>query len=181
MFAAAVSIVKNEGIGALLSGLGPTIVGYGIEGAMKVRCNERLVQQISIIPVYCVVNLTIASIVVHQFLLLSYVYVQFGVYEVAKPIFNAILKDMTALAFVLASIVAGAVAALLLCPLESLRIRQVTDPSFSKDSLFTGLPRLIREHGIGSLFGGVWAMLAKQVPYVHLFHSQNLIFMFSCT
>jgi hypothetical protein len=32
--------VKKEGPGALLSGLGPTIVGYGIEGAMKVRDRE---------------------------------------------------------------------------------------------------------------------------------------------
>jgi solute carrier family 25 phosphate transporter 3 len=37
MLAATVDIVKKEGPGALLSGLGPTVVGYGIEGAMKVR------------------------------------------------------------------------------------------------------------------------------------------------
>ena len=85
-------------------------------------------------------------------------------YEVAKPIFAALLDDRTALAFVLASIIAGAVAALLLCPMESLRIRQVTDPKYANDSLLTGLPRLIREDGLASLFGGVWAMLAKQVP-----------------
>lgn len=36
MLAAAVDIVKDDGPGALLSGLGPTVVGYGIEGAMKV-------------------------------------------------------------------------------------------------------------------------------------------------
>jgi hypothetical protein len=36
MLAATAEIVKNEGPGALLSGLGPTVVGYGIEGAMKV-------------------------------------------------------------------------------------------------------------------------------------------------
>mmetsp|Transcript_108002 Transcript_108002/g.302527 ORF Transcript_108002/g.302527 Transcript_108002/m.302527 type:complete len:319 (-) Transcript_108002:205-1161(-) len=124
MLAATVEIVKNEGPGALLSGLGPTVVGYGIEGAMK-----------------------------------------FGVYEVAKPIFAALLKDNTAMAFVMASVIAGAVAALLLCPMESLRIRQVTDPKYANDSLLTGLPRLIRENGFASLFGGVLAMLAKQVPY----------------
>jgi len=64
----------------------------------------------------------------------------------------------------MASVVAGAVAALLLCPMESLRIRQVTDRKYANDSLLTGLPRLIREDGFASLFGGVWAMLAKQVP-----------------
>eukprot|EP00934_Nitzschia_sp_Nitz4_P004271 Nitzschia sp. Nitz4//scaffold23_size168460//66083//67379//NITZ4_002215-RA/size168460-processed-gene-0.255-mRNA-1//-1//CDS//3329543623//4261//frame0 len=124
MLAAAVAIIQKEGPGALLGGLGPTVVGYGIEGAMK-----------------------------------------FGVYEVAKPIFSAFLQNNIPLAFIMASILAGAVAALLLCPLESLRIRQVTDPSYAKDSLFTGLPKLVRENGVGSLFGGVWAMLAKQVPY----------------
>jgi solute carrier family 25 phosphate transporter 3 len=34
---AAVDIVKTQGPGALLGGLGPTVVGYGVEGAMKVR------------------------------------------------------------------------------------------------------------------------------------------------
>jgi solute carrier family 25 phosphate transporter 3 len=86
------------------------------------------------------------------------------VYELAKPIFSALLKDNTGLAYVLASAIAGAVAAVLLCPMESLRIRQVTDPKYASDSLLTGLPRLIKEDGFGSLFGGVLAMLAKQVP-----------------
>ncbi len=36
MLAATAEIIKTEGAGALLSGLGPTVVGYGIEGAMKV-------------------------------------------------------------------------------------------------------------------------------------------------
>ena len=82
----------------------------------------------------------------------------------AKPIFAAIWKEHTALAFIMASVVAGAVAAVLLCPMESLRIRQVTDPKYAGDSLLTGLPRLIKESGFLSLFGGVLAMLAKQVP-----------------
>jgi len=43
MLAAAVEIVKNEGPGALLSGLGPTVVGYGVEGAMKVRFDGAVV------------------------------------------------------------------------------------------------------------------------------------------
>lgn len=34
---AAVDIIKTQGPGALLGGLGPTVVGYGVEGAMKVR------------------------------------------------------------------------------------------------------------------------------------------------
>lgn len=39
---ATVSIVKEEGINALLGGLGPTLVGYGIEGVYKLlRINTR--------------------------------------------------------------------------------------------------------------------------------------------
>mmetsp|Transcript_28603 Transcript_28603/g.69291 ORF Transcript_28603/g.69291 Transcript_28603/m.69291 type:complete len:188 (+) Transcript_28603:834-1397(+) len=49
--------------------------------------------------------------------------------------------------------------------MESLRIKQVTDESYQNDSLLTGLPKLIQQDGFLSLFGGMWAMLAKQVPY----------------
>jgi solute carrier family 25 (mitochondrial phosphate transporter), member 3 len=41
MLSAAVDIVKKEGPATLLSGLGPTVVGYGIEGAMKV-CDSQI-------------------------------------------------------------------------------------------------------------------------------------------
>jgi len=37
---AALDIIKTDGPGALLAGLGPTVVGYGVEGAMKVRQNK---------------------------------------------------------------------------------------------------------------------------------------------
>lgn len=124
--AATMTIIQKEGPGTLLSGLGPTVVGYGVEGAMK-----------------------------------------FGVYEICKPIFANLLSrdnpNNKALAFILASTVAGAIAALLLCPMESLRIRQVTDVEYANKSLLTGLPKLIAQDGFASLFGGVWAMLAKQV------------------
>jgi solute carrier family 25 (mitochondrial phosphate transporter), member 3 len=131
MVGTAVDIIQNEGPNALLGGLGPTVVGYGIEGAMK-----------------------------------------FGVYEIAKPIFRALLNGGTdtttnpALAYLLASASAGAVAAILLCPMESTRIRIVTDPAFANKGLLTGLPKMIREDGPWASFAvGLWAMLAKQVPY----------------
>jgi solute carrier family 25 phosphate transporter 3 len=125
---AAINIVKEDGTGVLLGGLGPTVVGYGIEGAMK-----------------------------------------FGVYELMKPVFASLLGSSeggnTAVAFLSASVVAGAVAALLLCPMESTRIRIVTDPAYAGKGLLTGLPKLISEEGLWSTFSGLWAMLAKQVPY----------------
>ncbi len=133
MISTAMDIVSTEGSNALLGGLGPTVVGYGIEGAMK-----------------------------------------FGVYEIAKPIFRAWLSGGVesstttnpALAYLLASVAAGAVAAILLCPMESTRIRIVTDPAFANKGLLTALPQMIREDGPWASFQvGLWAMLAKQVPY----------------
>uniref|UniRef100_A0A7S3P8N7 Uncharacterized protein n=1 Tax=Amphora coffeiformis TaxID=265554 RepID=A0A7S3P8N7_9STRA len=126
---AALDIIKTDGPGALLAGLGPTVVGYGVEGAMK-----------------------------------------FGVYEVMKPVFASLLSSggdgsNKAVAFLLASVVAGAVAALLLCPMESTRIKMVTDPVYAKDNLLSALARLAATEGLGSSFGGLWAMLSKQVPY----------------
>jgi len=117
---------KEEGGPAtLLKGLGPTILGYGIEGAMK-----------------------------------------FGAYEVTKPVFKALLGEKRkVLAFMMASFLAGAIAAVLLVPMESLRIKQVTDPSYKEDSIMTGLPRIFRDDGFWVTMSGVWAMLAKQVPY----------------
>lgn len=123
MAAAAVSILKSDGPGALLGGLGPTVVGYGVEGAMK-----------------------------------------FGCYEIAKPIMSKIFSNI-AVAYILASVLAGAVASILLCPMESARIRVVTDKDYKGLGLMQTLPRLIREDGFWSLFGGIFAMLSKQVPY----------------
>lgn len=92
------AIVAQNGIGALLGGLGPTVVGYGAEGAIK-----------------------------------------FGLYESLKPTFAQFLPaDDVAVAYLGASVIAGAAASLLLCPMEHTRIRLVTEPSFAK-----GLVRLI--------------------------------------
>lgn len=122
---ALLKVVQEEGSSTLTAGLGPTVVGYGMEGAMK-----------------------------------------FGVYEVMKPILASSLGgDNTAVAYLLASVLAGAVAALLLCPMESTRIRIVTDPAFADKGLLTGLPLLVQQQGLLSTFNGLWAMLAKQVPY----------------
>eukprot|EP00527_Entomoneis_sp_CCMP2396_P009280 CAMPEP_0198138346 /NCGR_PEP_ID=MMETSP1443-20131203/1744_1 /TAXON_ID=186043 /ORGANISM="Entomoneis sp., Strain CCMP2396" /LENGTH=336 /DNA_ID=CAMNT_0043800075 /DNA_START=185 /DNA_END=1195 /DNA_ORIENTATION=- len=129
MASTAVELVKEDGASVLLGGLGPTVVGYGIEGAMK-----------------------------------------FGVYEVMKPVFAEIFKKAdgssnTALAFLLASAVAGAVASLILCPMESTRIKMVTDRAYKEKNLLTGLAMIVKDEGLGSIFGSIWAMLAKQVPY----------------
>jgi solute carrier family 25 phosphate transporter 3 len=123
MLKATSKIIKQDGPGALLAGLGPTVVGYGIEGAAK-----------------------------------------FGIYEVLKPVFGQFIEDQS-LAFIMASVAAGAVAALILCPAESVRIRIVTDKEYADKGLLTGLPKLINEEGLLELFAGFSAMISKQVPY----------------
>ena len=40
----------------------------------------------------------------------------------------------------------------------------MTDSSFAK-GLLDGLLRIINENGATTLFNGIWAMLAKQIPY----------------
>eukprot|EP00956_Cyclotella_meneghiniana_P042761 scaffold249312_cov72-Cyclotella_meneghiniana.AAC.10 len=129
-------IIREEGPQALVKGLGPTLVGYGVEGALK-----------------------------------------FGVYEVTKPLVVAAFSTMAAkmklksgsagaLPFLLASIAAGAIASVVLVPMESARIRMVTDPNFDGLSLLGGLHQLVKEAGlIPTLTVGMGAMLAKQVPY----------------
>jgi len=145
MLDAALSIIKEDGPTALLGGLGPTVVGYGIEGAMK-----------------------------------------FGVYEVCKPIMINLIKGSRGAAYIAASVFAGAVASILLCPMESTRIRQVTDPGYADKGLLTAFPQLVKEEGLGPMFSGIWAMLSKQVcVYLclrsemergsYLFSSQNTV------
>lgn len=123
---ATMSILKTDGPTALLGGLAPTVVGYGIEGAMK-----------------------------------------FGVYEVTKPLMASILPTQnTATAFIAASVLAGAVASVFLCPMESARIRVVTDEEYKDKSLAATLIKLIKDDGgVMGLFSGIYAMLSKQVPY----------------
>jgi len=130
MRSAAIEIVKEDGPNALLGGLGPTVIGYGVEGAMK-----------------------------------------FGVYEIMKPVFASLLsggdgdgKNAPA-AFLMASIVAGAVASMLLCPMESTRIKIVTDRAYAGKGFVAALSKLMADEGFFSTFAGIWAMLAKQVPY----------------
>ena len=78
MLAAAKDIIKTEGIAFLLTGLAPTVVGYGLEGALK-----------------------------------------FGFYETFKMLF-ANLTPHKFTNFLLASVVAGAVASIVLVSIPSL-------------------------------------------------------------
>jgi len=130
-------IIREEGASTLVKGLGPTLVGYGIEGALK-----------------------------------------FGIYEMTKPLAVRAFQNLNdklvkrsgvglgPIPFLIASIMAGAAASLVLVPMESVRIRMVTDPEFEGVSLAGGLGKLVEEAGLArTLTVGLGAMLAKQIPY----------------
>jgi solute carrier family 25 phosphate transporter 3 len=123
MLDATSKIVRSEGFSFLLTGLAATVVGYGIEGALK-----------------------------------------FGFYEMFKGVFAAVTASPF-VAFLLASVVAGAVASLGLCPMEDARIRMVGDKDYAKDNLLQAMARIVHRHGLRSAFSGLGAMLAKQIPY----------------
>lgn len=103
--------------------------------------------------------------------------VKFGVYESLKPLFLnlfsssssnsggvAVVVDPTE-PYLFAALAAGALASLILCPMEETRIRLVTDPSFGS-GLLDGLPKLLKQEGVLAPFQrGILPMLSKQVPY----------------
>ncbi len=87
----AMTLIKNDGPSALLAGLTPTLIGFGVEGGVK-----------------------------------------FGVYESLKPLFMSILGvgvDDKFIPYLAASVGAGAVASLMLVPMERARIKVVTSSS----------------------------------------------------
>lgn len=130
---AAHEIVKEEGMSALWSGLGPTACGYLLEGAVK-----------------------------------------FGTYEILKPFFRSLLTRMAAttsmafldsklLAYMLCGVSAGFAASLMLCPMEAIRIRMVSERS-TGGWLKAGY-KILKEEGVGGLCKGINPMIFKQVPY----------------
>ena len=57
---------------------------------------------------------------------------KFGCYEVLKPWCMQLSSSRT-LNYLMASVVAGAVASIVLCPAEEVRIKQVSDPAFCEE------------------------------------------------
>merc|ERR1712176_1106179 len=56
------------------------------------------------------------------------------------------------------------IADVFLCPLEAVRIRQVSDPTFA-DGLADGFVKMMKLEGIGGFYSGFLPILAKQIPY----------------
>jgi len=56
------------------------------------------------------------------------------------------------------------IADLFLCPLEAIRIKSVSDPTFPK-GVSSGISRVLSTQGFGGLYAGLGPILFKQVPY----------------
>jgi len=56
------------------------------------------------------------------------------------------------------------IADIFLCPLEAVRIRSVSDPTFC-DGLADGFAKMLKLEGVGGFYAGFAPILAKQVPY----------------
>lgn len=115
---AAIKIAKEEGITSLLLGIGPTFVGYGLEGALK-----------------------------------------FGMYEVFKSCLYSFVRNETTV-LILASVMAGFMASLVLCPIEVTRIKMVSDPEYRNSNL-----RQVSKKDFVASFNGLVPMMMKQIPY----------------
>jgi solute carrier family 25 (mitochondrial phosphate transporter), member 3 len=63
-----------------------------------------------------------------------------------------------------AAAAAECIADLFLCPLEAVRIRAVSDPSWST-GLADGFAKMARAEGVAGFYAGLLPILAKQVPY----------------
>ena len=59
--------------------------------------------------------------------------------------------------------------------MEEARIKMVGDESWAKENVVTGILRLVRENGIFSTFGGLPAMLSKQVS-VRVEHLSSVLY-----
>lgn len=132
---AAHEIIKEEGMSALWAGLGPTAFGYLLEGAVK-----------------------------------------FGTYEILKPVFKTFLSGLAGftslaflnsriLAYMLCGAAAGVAASIMLCPMEAIRIRMVSEPEYATGGWLKAGYRMLKQEGVGGLCKGINPMIMKQVPY----------------
>ena len=129
-------ILQNEGVSGLLSGLGPTALGYLMEGAIKYGVYEILKP---------VVLQSLARVTVWSHYL-------------------AFLNTKV-VGFSISAAISGMAASVMLLPMEALRIRIVANPDKrSRGWLVTGY-KMLKDEGATSMTKAIVPMLSKQVPY----------------
>lgn len=128
-------IWREEGSKGLLAGLGPTAIGYALEGGIKFGVYEALK------PFVAIALFRIAT-------LAPWLY-----------FFNT-----KVMAFAVCAAFSGVAASIVLCPMEALRIRMVANPDSQLGWFQTAL-LMIKTEGLMSLIKGMEPMIYKQVPY----------------
>ncbi|PFH54107.1 hypothetical protein AMATHDRAFT_136403 [Amanita thiersii Skay4041] len=128
-------VVAKEGVATLLTGFGPTAVGYFVQGGAKFAGYEFWKKKF--------VQIAGAGDPAHG-------------YETA-------VRHRTAI-YLGAASVAEFFADILLTPLEATRIRLVAEPKYAT-GLVTGFTRLAREGGVRELYAGFLPIICKQIPY----------------
>lgn len=131
----ALKLIKREGVGVLLAGLGPTVLGYLFEGALK-------------FGIYEVAKPAMTSLL-----------------STAASICSLPILSSRMLAYILSGAVSGYVASLALCPMEALRIRLVAEPEFGKRGWVVAGMNMAHNEGFRGFFKGTTAMMTKQIPY----------------
>ncbi|KAK0530947.1 mitochondrial phosphate carrier protein [Tilletia horrida] len=130
------NIIASEGPGGLLTGFGPTAVGYLVQGGLKWVFTED-----------CAFFLALWK---RQFVLLA------GSQQTAEQYRTAIYLTGASIAEVFATMA--------LTPLEAARIRMVSERGFASN-LFGALSKMTAQEGLGGLYAGIIPILCKQVPY----------------
>lgn len=135
LFDATSYIIKNEGMSSLWSGLGPTVFGYLVEGAIKFGVYEATKPYVRRMLVFLG-----------------------GLSSTTR------FLDSHILSLVFCGAASGMAASVFLCPMEALRIRIVAQHDKGVNWVRVG-SNILKKEGVGSLFRGITPMLYKQVPY----------------
>ena len=128
-------MIKNEGLKSLWAGLGPTTLGYSIEGSIKFGVYE-------------------ASKPIIRKLMTGAAGLSSSLTFLNSNFLNLILCGITS----------GIAASIALSPMEALRIRLVAQKDTKANMVQSGI-QMLKNEGIDGLTRGTIPMLYKQVPY----------------
>lgn len=136
MLKSGIKIMKDDGgPKALLAGLGPTTVGYLLEGAIK-------------FGIYEVSKPLVGSMLAWSAALCRLSWINSKI-----------------LGFIISGGIAGVAASIMLCPMEALRIRLVAEPEMGSNGWIDGGLKMVGNEGVKGFYKSLLAMLTKQVPY----------------
>ncbi|CAH1782865.1 unnamed protein product [Owenia fusiformis] len=94
---------------------------------------------------------------------------KFGLYEVFKCLYSDLLGEektfqwRTSL-YLAASASAEFFADIALCPMEAIKVRVQTNPSWGR-TLREGFPKLLKEEGVNGFYKGLVPLWSRQIPY----------------